>query len=394
MYYLAMLSDDLFRTVDAVLDSESPADALEMLAGEFRACGRYDLLFEARTMRKRVDLGLPLVQTEPSSSFPDEVRTVYDQAVIAAAREAGELYLAAGNIPSGWRYLRAIGELAPVAAAIENAQPDEDLDELIAIAFQEGVHPLKGLELILRNQGICRAITALGMQAVEKDREACIDLLIRELHSEAVERIRKTVEQQEGAAPQENCLPGLMQGRPWLFGEYDYYVDTSHLTSLLPYCLEVTKVETLQLLDELCEYGKHLSPNFAFRGSPPFEDGYVDYGHYIKAMLRPEEDEHLRHFYEKAANPDPETTGSAPAQLLVSLLARLERFEEALDIFLQYLANENPGYLTCPTALDLCYRSRNYERMRHLARERGDVLSYTAAQVMAKGTASIGKSQR
>jgi hypothetical protein len=246
MYYLAMLSDDLFRTVDAVLDSESPADALEMLAGEFRACGRYDLLFEARTMRKRVDLGLPLVQTEPSSSFPDEVRTVYDQAVIAAAREAGELYLAAGNIPSGWRYLRAIGELAPVAAAIENAQPDEDLDELIAIAFQEGVHPLKGLELILRNQGICRAITALGMQAVEKDREACIDLLIRELHSEAVERIRKTVEQQEGAAPQENCLPGLMQGRPWLFGEYDYYVDTSHLTSLLPYCLEVTKVETLQ----------------------------------------------------------------------------------------------------------------------------------------------------
>jgi hypothetical protein len=379
-----MPPDTLFHAVDTALESNSPAEALDLLADEFRRSGRYDLLFEARGMRKRLELGLPLIQTEPSSSFPEHVRPAYEDAMIAAAREAGNLHLAAGNIPAAYRYLRLLGETGQIAASIENAEPGEDLDAVISIAFENGVHPVKGLDLILRNHGMCRAITAFGMHEIEKDREKCIALLVRELHGEIVNRMRHAIEQQEGAAPAQTSVPELMAGRDWLFGEYDYYVDTSHLTSLIPYCLEVTDRETLRLLDELCEYGTHLSPNFAFKAQPPFEDGYVDYGHYIKAALGIDTEEHTQHFRDKAAHCDPEIAGSAPAQLLVTLLARLDRYQEALDVFQQYLADEDPTYHRCPNALQLCHAAQNYEQMRGVAREHGDILSYAAASLLSR----------
>src|SRR3954451_5153462 len=142
-----MPPDTLFHAVDTALESNSPAEALDLLADEFRRGGRYDLLFEARGMRKRLDLGLPLIQPEPSSSFPEHVRPAYEDAMIAAAREAGNLSLAAGNTPAAYRYLRLLGETGQIAASIENAEPGEDLDAVISIAFENGVHPVKGLEL-------------------------------------------------------------------------------------------------------------------------------------------------------------------------------------------------------------------------------------------------------
>jgi hypothetical protein len=118
------------------------------------------------------------IQTESSTSFPEGIRPAYEAAVVAAAREAGELYLQAGNIPAGYRYLRAIGDLAAVVAAIDKAEPGDDIEDVIAIAFQYAVHPAKGLQLILQSHGICRAITAFGMHGAEKDRERCVALLV------------------------------------------------------------------------------------------------------------------------------------------------------------------------------------------------------------------------
>jgi hypothetical protein len=376
---------DLFASVDAALKSGSRADAFDMLAREFRQSGLYDLLFEARGMAKRLELGLPLIQTESSASFPDDVRPAYEAAVVAAAREAGELYLQAGNIPAGYRYLRAIGDLTPVVAAIDQVEPGDDIDDVIAIAFQHGVHPAKGLQLILRSHGICRAITAFGMHGAEKDRQQCLALLVSAVHVEATERIIRAIVGQEGAAPPATSLPELINGRDWLFGEWDYYVDNSHLMSIIPYCLELTDTGALRLLDELCDYGARLSPNFAFKGQPPFEDGYVDFGHYIKAVLGVNPDLHIQHFYRKAmeSKAESDATGNEAAQILVALLDRLGRHREALAAFSQFLSDEDPAYLRCPTAMQLSYAAADYERLRETARERGDLLSYTAASLLA-----------
>jgi hypothetical protein len=368
------MPDDLFPALEKALAEEPPESALDLLIERMRAGGQYNLMFEARLMRARLALGLPIVQTEPTSSYPAEIRPVYENAVVEAAREAGQLYLAAGDIESGYRYLRAIGELEPVAAAIEGAEfPEENasgLDAAIAIAFQEGVHPVRGLELILRHHGMCRAITSFGMYAVPRDRERCIALLVRALHAEVVERMSRAIGEQEGAPPETTSLPALMEGRDWLFGEYNCYVDTSHLTSVIPYALETSDEESLSLLGELCAYGSRLADMFRFAGQPPFEDGYAGYGAFIAG-----DDAYFR----RLLSDSPEA-----APVLINLLVRQKRFADALEVYVEFLRDEDPTVLRCPGALQLCHMAGDYARMRELARDRGDALSFAAASILSR----------
>ncbi len=124
------------------------------------------------------------------------------------------------------------------------------------------------------------------------------------------------IEAREGAKPATENLIEMMKGRPELFGEYDYYVDTSHLVTLLPYALEVQDLEVLGLFHQLCEYGKKLSPNFQSKGQSPFEDPAVDYGEYVLAMLGDDVEARIAHFRKIVEESDVEMVGTAPAQFL------------------------------------------------------------------------------
>jgi hypothetical protein len=372
------VNEDLFPELDQVLKARGAAAGLDFLIERFRAAGEYGLMFEARLMKKRVELGLPPVQTD-SISTPE-----YQNAVVESARETGRLFLEAGNIERAWPYFRAISEPGPVAVAIERVEPREGLEGVIGIAFQEGVHPLKGLELIVQQHGMCRAITAFGMQAVAKDREKCIALLATNLHEEIRRRMAGAIAEQEGTEPAGRSLLALMDGREWLFGEWSTYVDTSHLLSVIPYCAEVTERETLHTMHELCEYGKRLSPRFQSPGNPPFTDQYAAYDHYIQALLRNNVEEHLDYFRTQARECDLDTVGDAPGRTLVKLLATLGRHEEALETTLNYVIEDAPYGMPVPSALQLCRDGGNFARMKELARERGDLLSYTAGAILTQ----------
>ncbi|MEP6716390.1 MAG: hypothetical protein ABJC09_12530, partial [Terriglobia bacterium] len=189
------MSPDLFPALDAVLASGDSAASLDFLIAQFLAQKEFALVFEARLMKKRLELGLPLIQTD--SVINDE----YQAAVASAARETGALFLAEGNVERAWPYFRAVSEHGPVEEAIGRFEPSENMDGVIAIAFQEGVHPAKGLELILAQHGMCRAITAFGMTAVAKDRDRCIAMLAANLHGEVVRRMGAAIEASEGARP-------------------------------------------------------------------------------------------------------------------------------------------------------------------------------------------------
>jgi hypothetical protein len=376
---IAGMASEVFTGVDALLKSGGDAGALEYLADEFARTGEYHLLFEARLMKKRMELGLPLIQTQDANLLPAETRSVYEQGMVEAAREAGSGYLKDGKIARAWPYFRAIGDNAPVATAMDGAINPDDVDGVIAIAMQEGVHPLRGLELIVEHQGMCRAITTFGMFGIQKDREKCIELLTKKLHGEIVERMTRAIEGQEGVAPTATNLCELMKGREWLFGEYDYYVDTSHLISLLPYCLEVSDAETLGLFHELCEYGKKLGSNFQAKGQPPFENLYVDYGHYVQAARGLDIEAGIAHFRRIADECDPEYVGNGPIQFLIKLLVRFDRLDEALEVSLSKLGGE--GADDCPSAMQICRLAENFTRLQELAKTRGDVLSYAGAAI-------------
>jgi hypothetical protein len=225
------------------------------------------------------------------------------------------------------------------------------------------------------------------MHPVREGRAECIALLVRKLHEEVVERIRRTIGANEASTPESGSLPDLLAGREWLFGEYDYYVDTSHLYSVLPYSLETEDAGTLRLVRELCDYGRRLSAMFQSPGQPPFERPFVDYDEYAAAVLGDDVDRRIAHFRTKVEETDPEVSGLAAAEFLVNLLVRLRRYREAVEISLRWLAGAEMEELQCPSVAALCSMAEDWDRLRAFSSERGDLLNYLAASVMNRATA-------
>ena len=86
----------------------------------------------------------------------------------------------------------------------------------------------------------------------------------------------------------------------------------------------------------------------------------------------------IEHFRRKVAECDPNEHGTAPAQVLVGLLSRLERYPEAISISLEHLKEVDPNQQACPSVLQLCQWAGDFEQLRKIASEQGDVLSFTA----------------
>ena len=385
------MPEDVFGTFDQLLESENPSASFDLLLARFRAAKDYRSVFEARLMKKRLELGLPVFLTDDLSALPSELREAYGQEVTEAARDVGELFLSDGEIAQAWPYLKATGDSALVADAIERVTPGDGLNRIIEIAFEEGVHPAKGLELIVAKYGICRALSAFEISAVRKDREKCIAVLARNLHAELVERLGDAIEQEEDRRPASTSIAELISGREWLFGEYTTYVDSSHLVSLLQHCPEVTDAGLLRIFHELCEYGKRVSPEVRMQCQPPFEAGCIDFEHYVGALLGIDVESHLAHFRRKVAEAEPERVVSLAAQALVGLLARLARYDEALEVALAHFPNVGSADLACPAAPELCRLARRFDRLKELARERGDWLSYAAATLEARALRVAGE---
>jgi len=373
------MSDNTFELVEEALRTGGSQAGFDFLARRFREEKNYPLLFEARLMNNRHKLGLPLIYSEPAGDLSDDVRSVYEQGFTEAAREAGGLFLADGDIPRAWSYFRAVGESAPVAAAIEKLEATEGMEAIIEIAFHERVNPRKGFELILSNYGVCRAITTFQQYPSREGRQECLRVLVERLYGELVESLRHSITRREGSTPETRAVAGLIAGRDWLFEDNCYYVDTTHVVSVLQFSLESTDRETLGRAWELAEYGQRLAPMFHYRGEPPFQNIFADHAAYLRVLLGEDVEASLAHFRQKLAESDPNQAGEAPAQVLVGLLARLGRHEEAIEVSLAHLRDLNPSQLACPSAVQLCQQAGHFTRLKELAREQGDLLSFAAA---------------
>jgi hypothetical protein len=386
------VGDESFDLIEKAVASGGAASALDLLARKFIAEQQYPQLFETRLMQKRLELGLPLIQLGAIEDLPEPERSHYEDGVRQAARETGALFLADGDIQRAWPYFRAIGDRETVASAIETTehlgQTGEQTDALIDIALGERVHPRKGLELVIAQHGICRAITYFEQFPNLEDREACLILLVRTLHAELVLNLKRAIEQREGQAPASNNIAELITGRDWLFGEFDAYVDTSHVINVIRFALDLRNQDVqdrnaIRLALELCEYGAHLSSQFKMRGQPPFEDIYRDHAIYLHALLGESLDSAIEHFRTKIAAQDDPMLAIQSSQVLVGLLVRHERYQEAVEISLEHLSGIAPNQLACPTLFQLCQLAGDSGRLKELARERGDLLSFAAGAIQS-----------
>jgi hypothetical protein len=370
-----------FDGLEQAFRSDGPDAVFDLLIRTALETKDYRMLFGTRMMRVRHELGLPLIETEPTINLSGERLSAYEHALNQAARETGELFLANGDIVSAWTYFKALGDAAPVAAAIERVNGGEQLDRVIEIAFHEGVNPRKGFELILEHHGICRAITLFGNHRDYATRQHSLDLLVRTLYSQLTASVRETIVSVEGAALSNERLADLIGGRPWLFEGNSSYVDSTHLSVLLRFTPELEDTESQRMAVEMADYGRCLAPMFHFRGDPPFEDTYGDHAVYLRALLGEEVDHAIAHFRERATVADPRDT--TPGEVLIELLVRLQRYKEAIEASLQFFPASSATPLSCASAIQLCQMAGDYQRLRTLAREQGDLLAFSAAVVQS-----------
>lgn len=380
---------DVFDQVRNALRAGDTEAGFELAVRRFRAEGSYPLIFEARLMKQRHELGMPLIQTEPWRNLAPEVQAAYETATAEAAREVGTLFLEDGKIAQAWPYFRALGEKEAVRNAVESFEGDEageGLDGVIEVAYHEQVHPRKGFELILKHYGTCRAITNFSQYPVEEGRAECAHLLAENVHSELAANIKYAIRRKEGDEPGSNDLADLVEGRDWLFEGNAYYLDTSHVSSLVQMAPSIERKDTLALLYGLTEYGRRLGEMYQFPGNPPFERVFQDYGVYIRTVIGRDVDGGLAHFRRKIETSDPSIAGTAPAQLLVNLLVRVGRPSEAADVAVEHLSEADPQFLTCPNALQLCQMAGDYSRLADVSRKRRDLLSFAAATMQERAS--------
>ena len=378
-----VMEADTFERLEKAFRSDGPRAVFDLLVKRALEAKDYRTLFGARMMQTRHALELPLIETEPTINLSGERMATYENALNQAAREAGELYLEDGDIVSAWTYFKALGDAAPVAAAIEKIDGGEQLDRVIEIAFHEGVNRRKGFELILTHHGICRAITLFAGNRDYGSRQGCLRLLVKSIYGQLTAGLQETIASAEGAAPRQNSLAELILGRSWLFEGTSNYVDSTHLTAILRFTPELEDTASLRMAMELAEYGKCLAPMFHFRGDPPFEDTYADHAVYLRALLGEDVDQAVTRFRKKAVEASAASADTTPAEVLIELLVRLRRYTEAIEASLEFFPSSGANPLSCASAIQLCQMAGDYRQLRNLARERGDLLAFSAAVIQS-----------
>ncbi|MFM7152076.1 MAG: hypothetical protein ACKO23_19795 [Gemmataceae bacterium] len=388
---------DIFADLEATFRDKGSREAIDHLCNHLRSTGDYQALFYALLVKGRHDLGVSPMPTGSAEELPASVHEPYEEVIRNAAREVGGLFLAANNLPQAWPYFRMIGEKEPIFSALEAANPaeDDDIQPLIQVAFYEEVHPGKGFEWILGRYGLCSAITTLSSGELphgEAMRQECIRKLVRALYAELHGRLLADIEHRDGPVRAESRLdpsqPGaltrLLEGRDHLFTEETYHIDLSHLSSvvqmsmLLPHCPE------LEMARELCLYGSKLTGRFMGRpDDPPFDQGYRDYGVYLAILAGDKVDEGLAHFHRKAREADPEEIGTYPAEVLINLLIKLGRNQEALEAAEEFLSREDlqGRQFSCPGLQELCQKHRDFPRLVRLSRKWRDPVHFLAGLV-------------
>jgi hypothetical protein len=384
------MSSSLFLDIDQTLERSSPSEAADRLCRLLKNKEDYHSLFDAMLLQARLNLGLPKILSQSGEELTPEQKTAYESEVRGAARTVGQLFLDAKNILAAWPYFRMIGESGPVAKALDQYEPtddDETFPAILDISIQEGANPDRGFALLLKRYGICNAITTVGQNFPYTGaiRQRAITRLVDSLYGDLRERLAIHVKELEGTVPPDTAgVAEILQGRDKLLGEDSYHIDVSHLSSVVQFALELPPGETSKKVIELCQYGILLSPRFQPGNEPPFENGYADYLQYYRTLNGGDVEQGLPHFRMKAETVADPKEQTAPAEVLVHLLAQLGQTQEALAAYSRYLAQADPRRLACPNAHELARKSGDFSSLAELSLRRGDAVSYLAAKAAGK----------
>ena len=357
--------------------------AVDRLVAFLESEGRFHEMFEALKMQMRLKLELPAAQLDRNEKLSPELEVKLEHGLIEACRRVGEGLFKQGKIREGWMYMRPVGDRPAAAAMLEQVSlTDENVDELLEVLLHEGVDIARGYQLALDRLGTCNSITlfesALGARP-RSDQQIGATLLVKHVHTELLANLRRDIAKREGKEPTEQTAEELLKTRPYLMRDGSYHLDTSHLASTVRYARVIEKPDDIRLALDLTIYGRHLHPQFQYAGEEPFLDLYPSSAAFFRAMLGQQVDQGIRYFTQKADSVDQSQFGTVAVEVLIDLLARCGRKEEALRAYDTRMPVGNRLLGIAPTMLELSIGMGEYQSMQSICRKRDDLLGYAAA---------------
>jgi hypothetical protein len=362
--------------------SSSADEVLNALEQTLLEQKEYHRLFDARMMRVRRRMELPLTQPASINGVPAEKEAEFREAYMAVAREVGKLFLEDHALADAWAYFRTIGDPAPVKQALEElAAPTESgsqLDDLISLALYEGAHIVLGLRLLLRSHGTCNTITAMGQlmsQMTPAERNQSAALMVKHLYTDLQYSLTRHTESREPEIPKDLSIAELVSGRSWLFEEGNYHIDISHLHSTVGFARHLTSEDPeLLLAIELCQYGRQLDSPLRYPGEVPFDDFYTAHSHFLKAIAGIDVDAALACFAERLTSEADPQNQKLTAFVIVDLGQRTGRVSQTLEMVGQHLSRlEDQSGFSWSTA---CLKAGRSDLLARTAQHDDDVLTY------------------
>lgn len=382
------MSDEAFGLLAERCRSGGAAAVFEGLAELLRERHEHHKLFDALCLTKKHQMGLPINRPTSFEDVPEDRRDEFELAYTAAAREVGQLLLADKKLGQAFIYFHAVRDTEPLRQAIDDIKtPDEsgeESEELIDLAFYKLVHPVKGMQIMLKTHGTCSTITALDqvfMNLNAEQRSDCAALLVNTLHRDLLQSVDREVKHRMPFAETVTMLRELTAGREWLFAENNYHIDVSHLHSTVRLARSLSSDRPeLKLVRDLAEYGKQLAPQFQYGGEPPFTEFYPAHIQFFNFLLGDDRDRALNYFQAQLEQADDASTQAMVAYVMVDLLARTEQLEAALPLAETYLVKADQEF--AGAFAELCQKAGRYDILRRSAEERGDLVTYAAALVL------------
>lgn len=394
----ALLATEKARGVDAML---------AQLEETLRENRRWHGLFDARLLRARAALGLPLVG--PLTDAPADLRSRLDEQTIAACREVGWSLFDEGQIAGGWMYLRASVEqhevverlralteklLAGVAAGAADEAAYQPLQEVVQLTLWEGLDPTLGIRVMLSVQGTCNAITAYeqSVAGLPPDRQAPVAaLLVDHLHSELFDSLARDLEER-GLVPAATVadiratgggVAAVLAAVDGFQQDASIHLDASHLQAVLRFARVCTDPAVLKQAMALAAYACRLPEDFQYPGDPPFTDFGRTSQLFYAAQLGEDIDDAVACFQAAAAQAD-QYDAPAAWDTLAVLLARLGRPGEAVDAVLSRPADQGPAQAsplaaTLPPLVELAHAAGAGDRLRAACLEREDLITFAAS---------------
>ncbi len=377
------MNETSFENFSQALSDHGADAAIEMLRAEFKNSGDYFQLFEILKVRCRHQLGLSLLPID--NSDPGDKTDAFETCLLNACREVGTLLFQAGKPDEGWVYLQPVGDQTLAKDLLMDVPVTEENQSLIIdLGLGQNIAPAYAFEIMLKAFGTCNAITTIDVRASQggfaaDDLKAIAEILLESFYNDLLASVRNDVAQRNESVDNDSTLGTLLDRFPWLVRTTGHHVDATHLNSVVRIARNVDDVKHFRLARELCQYGQRLADDFKYPGDPPFETTYVDHEQYFGGLLEENEQDAIAHFQKKIADCE-DADRVIVAEHTIAWLARMNRSEMALDLYLSHLAGKETWGIA-PSIHQIADTPALKQRLAEHFRSSNDLLGFAMCQL-------------